>query len=107
MFLFIVLQGSAGSSVSTIVLIGGMLAIMYFFMIRPQSQREKKAKDYLEQLTVGQQIVTAGGIHGKITRIDADSFQVQIDKMTTVRVEKDAVNAEKTQRLAAKTDNPA
>jgi preprotein translocase subunit YajC len=107
MLLFIALEG-AGGGLSTIVLVGGMLAIMYFFMIRPQSQREKKAKDYLNELVIGQQVVTAGGIHGKIVRIDADTFQVQIDKMTTVRVEKDAINADKTQKIAAnvaKTDN--
>ena len=106
--LLFVLQAAGGGFPYQFLLIGGMLAVMYFFMIRPQTQREKKGKEFINALAVGQQVVTSGGIHGKITRIDADSFMVQIDKMTTVRVERDAIAVEKTQALAtnaAKTDN--
>ena len=100
MFLTILLQATGGGGMS-FLFIGAMLAVAYFFLIRPQAQREKKLKSYIDTIIVGQQIVTVGGIHGTVTRVDAESFSVRIDKMTTVKVEKDGVAAEKTQKLAS------
>ena len=98
MFLNIVLQGGGGGM--SFLFIGAMLAVAYFFLIRPQTEREKKMKAYLETITVGQQVVTVGGIHGTITRVDGESFSIRIDKMTVVKVEKDGIAVEKTQNLA-------
>lgn len=101
MILFFVLQGAGGSGLSSILMMGAILAVAYWFMIRPQMQREKEAQNYINTVEVGQQIVTSGGIYGKITRIEGDILHVQIDKMTNVRLDKSSVAVEKTRALSA------
>ena len=102
MILFFVLQGAGGSGLSSILMMGAILAVAYWFMIRPQMQREKEAQNYINTVEVGQQILTSGGIYGKITRIEGDILHVQIDKMTNVRLDKSSVAVEKTRALNAK-----
>ena len=97
---------AAGGQLSSLLFMAAILGVAYFFMIRPQMQREKEAKNYIETVEVGQQIVTSGGIYGKVTRKEGDVLHVQIDKMTTVRLDKDSIAVEKTRQLtttAAKT----
>jgi preprotein translocase subunit YajC len=101
MITLFVLQASGGGQLPFILMMGGMLAVAYFFIIRPQTQRETEAKNYIDTIEVGQQVVTAGGIYGKVKRIDGDLFHVEIDKMTTVRVDKESIAVEKTRKLAA------
>ncbi len=100
MYLNILLQAGGGGGIS-FLFIGGMLLVAYFFLIRPQTEREKKMKLYIDTIIVGQQVVTVGGIHGTVMRVDADVFTIRIDKMTTVKVEKDGIAVEKTQKLAS------
>ncbi len=101
LFLNILLQAKQGGGMIQVLFIGAMIAVAYFFLIRPQGERDKKLKQYIDTIVVGQQVVTVGGIHGTVTRVDAESFAIRIDKMTTVKVEKDAIAAEKTQKLAS------
>jgi len=49
-----------------------MVAIVYFLMIRPESKRRKKHQNMLENLTKGDEIVTNGGLHGKILGLSND-----------------------------------
>ncbi|TVQ90035.1 MAG: preprotein translocase subunit YajC [Deltaproteobacteria bacterium] len=70
---------------------GAMLAIMYFLMIRPQ-QREKAAREeLLNSLTKGDDVVTAGGLHGKIIIVEADIVKVDIGGKGYVTVDKSAI----------------
>lgn len=69
--------GAAGaapvnSGLFSIIWIVVMLAIFYFLLIRPQKKQEKKMKEMLASLQVGDKVVTAGGICGKITRLKDD-----------------------------------
>jgi preprotein translocase subunit YajC len=74
-------------------LIGGMVLFMYFFVIRPNSKRQKDHKTFLETLAAGKEVVTSSGLIGKIISV-ADSI-VTIDLgNTTVRVLKSAVTGE-------------
>ena len=54
---------------TNIILIVVLIAVMYFVMIRPQQKQEKKNKEMRESLKIGDEIVTIGGIVGKITKI--------------------------------------
>ncbi|PWL29626.1 MAG: preprotein translocase subunit YajC [Fluviicola sp. XM-24bin1] len=72
---------------SNIVLLVGMIVVMYFFMIRPQMKKQKELKQFRENLSVGDKVVTIGGIHGKILAIDdstilisAESGKLRLDK---------------------------
>ena len=50
---------------STLLMLAGMFAIMYLFMIRPQMKRQKEAKAYRDAVKKGDHVVTIGGLHGK------------------------------------------
>ena len=54
-----------------------ILAIFYFFIIRPKVQQEKRHKERLEQIKKGDEIVTSGGIIGEVVRIKEDRITVK------------------------------
>ncbi len=56
----------------------GFLAILYFMMIRPQQKKEKKIREMRSNLTVGADIITIGGIYGKITKIKDDVITIEV-----------------------------
>ncbi|MCL1834739.1 MAG: preprotein translocase subunit YajC [Oscillospiraceae bacterium] len=67
----------------TIIMIVAMIAIFYFFMIRPDSKKKKKAKEMRDSLAVGDTITTIGGILGKIVSVDDDkiTFETSEDRV--------------------------
>jgi len=79
-------QGS-GSSMSFIVMMVAIFAIMWFFMIRPQ---QKKLQKFQNSLTEGTSVVTGGGIYGIVKKIDlvANIIEVEIAKGVVIRVDK-------------------
>ncbi|MRR06184.1 MAG: preprotein translocase subunit YajC [Deltaproteobacteria bacterium] len=81
--------GASGSSsfMSFIPLIF-MFAIFYFLLIRPQQKKAKEHKALLETLKKGDQIVTAGGIHGKVTAIDDGVVVIEIATGVNIRINK-------------------
>lgn len=101
---FITLQAQQGSIMPTLLMIGAMIAIMYFFIMRPQQQRQKKIQEFRNQLKVGQEVITSGGIYGKITYIDANNSIVNLEIASGVRIRVDKsclfANAEATQEGA-------
>lgn len=80
-----------GSNYSGIIMIVAMIAIFYFFMIRPQSKKQKEIKRQREALTTGSRVVTAGGIHGKIKDITDTAFIVEIASGVSIKVDKTSV----------------
>jgi preprotein translocase subunit YajC len=68
---------SGKSSFSLIFLMGGMFAIMYFVMIRPQKKKQKAEKDMRESLQVGDEITTIGGIVGRVVTVKDDSLIIE------------------------------
>lgn len=84
-------QAAQGGGISGILMIVAMIAIFYFFMIRPQSKKQKEIKKAREAMTVGDRIVTAGGIHGKISEISADTLQIEVSKGVQIKVDKASV----------------
>lgn len=56
----------------------GFLAIFYFLLIRPQQKKEKKIREMRSNLKVGDEIVTIGGIHGKIIKLKDDMVTIEV-----------------------------
>ena len=83
--------GSANGGVMNIVFIIAIVAIFYFFMIRPQSKRQKEIKKFRESLKAGDKVITAGGIYGKIKEVKDDSIILTIADNVTIRISKDSV----------------
>ncbi len=71
--------GAAGgkSNFSLIFLMGGMFAIMYFVMIRPQKKKQAAEKEMRESLQVGDEITTIGGIVGRVVTVKDDSLIIE------------------------------
>lgn len=74
------LQTAAGQPgmMSNLLLIVALIAIFYFFMIRPQQKRQKEINNFRNALSVGQDVVTIGGIHGTIKHIDEVKLTVTL-----------------------------
>ena len=105
MFNYILLEAIAKSGVpiQQIVLIGSVILVFYFFMIRPQQRRQKEQRNLLEQIKKGEQVVTIGGIHGKIYEITDDLVTLEIDnKGSKLSVSKGAISIESTKRHTKK-----
>lgn len=83
-------QQAQGAS-SSIIMIVALIAIFYFFMIRPQQKKQKKIREERAALTKGDNIITAGGIYGKIREVRDDCFMVEIDQNVKIRVDKNMV----------------
>ena len=85
-------QGNPWSFWIMIVLI---FVIMYFFMIRPQKKKQKQIENFRKSLGVGNQVVTAGGIHGVIREVNNANNTVvpEIDKNVKITIEKSSIYA--------------
>ena len=68
-------MAGGGSFIILVVLMGGML----FFMSRTQKKQQKKRQETLDSMQVGNKVVTIGGLHGVISRVNADENTVEID----------------------------
>jgi len=68
-----------------------IIFVFYFFMIRPQIKKNKDQKKYMASIKVGDKVITIGGMHGKITDIDEQTFTIEISPNVRVKVEKNAI----------------
>ena len=90
----ILLQAAAGGNQwSGILMMVVIVAIFYFFMIRPQQKKQKEIQKAREALKVGDQIVTAGGIYGRIREIGDIYMMIEVANGVTIRVDKTSIFA--------------
>ena len=75
----------------------GMIAIMYFFMWRPESKRRKQMQQFRDGLKKGDKIITAGGIYGVIKEVHETSLLIEVDSNVTLRIDKNMVVADPSQ----------
>lgn len=68
-----------------------IIFVFYFFMIRPQMKKSKDAKKFRENLKEGDRVVTIGGVHGKIVKVQDTTFLLEIGENTRIKIEKSAV----------------
>lgn len=82
---------SAGGGFSGMIMIIAMIVIFYFFMIRPQSKKQKEIKKAREAMQKGDNVVTAGGIHGKIKEINDNTILMEVAPGVSLKVDKASV----------------
>jgi len=70
-----------------------IFVVFYFFMIRPQSKRQKEIKKQREAMQVGDKVVTTGGIYGKVKEIKETTVIVEIADNVRIKVDKNSVFA--------------
>ena len=75
----------------SIFLIVAMFAVLYFLMIRPQMKRAKEHKTMIDALQKGDEVVTAGGLLGRISRIGDNYVTIEIAERVEIQVQRPAV----------------
>ncbi len=90
----ILLQAPAAGNQSMIpqlVMMVGIVAVFYFFMIRPQQKKQKETKQMISALKEGDEVVTIGGLHGKVHSVEDATITVVIDKGVKLTFEKSSI----------------
>ncbi len=90
----ILLQAQQGGDYSFLIMMVAIFAIMYFFMIRPQNKKQKEIANFRKNLEVGQSVVTAGGIYGKIKDIEDNAVIVEIAPSVKMKVDRNSIYAD-------------
>jgi preprotein translocase subunit YajC len=84
--------GAAGGDPTSMLLVFGVAAVfMYFMMVRPQMKRQKETKAMLEALKVGDEVISAGGILGKIVKVNDPYVTLEIADNTQIVVQRAAI----------------
>jgi preprotein translocase subunit YajC len=90
-------QAEAGaqqpSAIFNIIFFGGFALIFYFLIWRPQSKRAKEHKDLMSSLNKGDEVMTNGGILGKLTKVDETYIVLQINDNVEIKMQKSAIAA--------------
>jgi preprotein translocase subunit YajC len=69
-----------------------IFAVMYFLMIRPQQQKQKKLQETIDSLKTGDAVITTGGIHGVVSNVkDGSTLSLKIADNVRIDVEKSAI----------------
>ncbi len=82
-------QGGSGSFLLMMV---GFFAIFYFLLIRPQTKQAKEHKQMVESLSKGDEVVTTGGMLGRVIKIGDNFILLEISKELEVKIQKSAVS---------------
>ena len=68
-----------------------VIGIMYFLVIRPQQKRASEHKKLIAALRRGDSVITAGGLHGKVTKVNDDELQIEIAEGVRVKLERSTI----------------
>lgn len=84
--------GGAGGGIEAFLPLILIFVVFYFLMIRPQQKRAKEHKKMLEALRRGDNVLTSGGILGKVTKVDSDTeVSVEVAKDVVVKVRREMI----------------
>jgi preprotein translocase subunit YajC len=88
-----------------------MFAFLYFLLIRPQRQQQRRIAEMLSELKVGDEVLTAGGIYGEVVQLDTERVMLEIDDDVRIAVARRAIASvvppEELQRLEADEEEEA
>lgn len=100
-----VLEAAApsGGGMSTLIMMGGIILVMYFTMLRPQNKKRKALQSYRENIEKGDKIVTIGGIHGKVAEIKDHTVLISTEGGGKLLVEKSAVSMDASTQMNEET----
>ncbi len=82
----------SGGGMSSIVFLVVLLAVGYLFLLRPQMKRQKDQRNLIASVAVGDEVVTLGGMLGKVIKMEDQFFNLQIAENTVVRIQRQAVS---------------
>lgn len=86
-------QPAAPSATFNLIFIGGMFLLFYLILWRPQAKRAKEHRELVAAISKGDEVMTSGGIIGKVTRVTDDYIAMEIAKSVEIRLQKSSVAA--------------
>lgn len=84
-------SASAPDPLASLLLPIGLVVLFYFFLIRPQSKRQKEQRKMVAELQKGEEVLTSGGILGKITNLNDNFITLEIAKDVSLKIQRSAV----------------
>lgn len=93
--------GAGGADYTQFIMLAGMVAIFYFFFIRPQQKKQKDQKKFIEAIQKGDKVVTLGGIHGKVVSVEDGLIVLDVDRGNKLTIEKSSVSLDASKKVAA------
>lgn len=82
-----------GPGYMDLMLLVGFVGIFYFLLWRPQSKRRKEQQALMAGLAKGDEVVTVGGIVGRVVKVEDDFIKLQVSNNVDLRIQKSAVGA--------------
>ena len=80
-----------GGGLQLVVMIAIFFGIMYFMIIRPQQKKAKEHNELLAALSKGDEVVTSGGILGKVVKINDNFIEIKVSDNANIKVQKHAI----------------
>jgi len=99
-YILLLSPAEGGNPMVSFAFLAAVFGIMYFFMIRPQQKKMKDQRNFINDLKKGDKVVTNGGIHGKIVKVEENTVLLELDSQTKIRVEKSFISVDFSKVLA-------
>ena len=96
-------KGGGSGMLMNVLFIGLMIAVFYFFMIRPQKKKQSEQGKFIEDIKKGDKIATIGGIVGKVAEVRTKTFIIDIEGGGKLQILRSAISYENTKALNAET----
>ena len=86
-------EAAAPSATFNLVFIGGMFLLFYLILWRPQAKRAKEHRELIASISKGDEVMTSGGILGKVTRVSEDYIAIDVAEGIELKLQKSSVAA--------------
>lgn len=97
----ILLQAQSSNWTSMIFMVA-IIAVFYFFMIRPQQKKAKDQKKFIEEIKKGEDVVTIAGIYGRVAEIEGDTIILEIERGGRIKMSKSGISMDSTKAAFGK-----
>ncbi len=83
---------SSGSQLAPLLVMGGFIVVFYFLLIRPQQKKAKEHQTLISKLAPGDEVVTSGGLLGRITEVGEHFVTLEVAENVRVKVQRGQIN---------------
>ena len=91
----ILLQAPQQGGTFQLIMLGGIILVFWFFMIRPQAKKAKEQKKFIDNMQKGDKVVTIAGIHGTVNKVNEDNtIQLEVSPGSYLKIEKSSISLE-------------
>jgi preprotein translocase subunit YajC len=100
--MYSLLLQAQSSNLTSIIFMVAIIGVFYFFMIRPQQKKAKDQKKFIDEIKKGEDVVTIGGLYGRVAEIDGDTIILEVERGGRIKMSKSAISMESTKAALTK-----